>query len=159
MKYSKGHFREIQKSLKEAATRVIMGSSSVSEMRGVAKLAEIKINYVKYLSKEYALMIKKNKIVVTGGNGRFAQSLKKIKSKYNFVYPSKNKLDITYTNSIIRFLKKTKPKSVLHLAGLSRPMIDHEKKITKSINLNITNRQKESKEILRRKKKEIIFNW
>ena len=82
-------------------------------------------------------MIKKNKIVVTGGNGRFAQSLKKIKSKYNFVYPSKNKLDITYTNSIIRFLKKTKPKSVLHLAGLSRPMIDHEKKITKSINLNI----------------------
>ena len=36
-------------------------------------------------------MIKNNKIVVTGGTGRFAQSLKKIRSKYNFVYPSKKK--------------------------------------------------------------------
>ena len=82
-------------------------------------------------------MIKRNKIVVTGGSGRFAQSLKKTKSKYNFIYPSKNKLNITNINSIVSFLKKTKPKSVLHLAGLSRPMIDHEKKISESINLNI----------------------
>mgnify|MGYP001179977201 CR=1 FL=1 len=79
----------------------------------------------------------KKKIIVTGGSGRFAQSLKKIKCKHNFIYPNKNKLDITNTNSILRFLKKTKPKSVLHLAGLSRPMVLHEKKIAKSINLNI----------------------
>ena len=45
-------------------------------------------------------MIKNNKIVVTGGSGRFAQSLKKIKSKYNFIYPNKKKLNITNTNSI-----------------------------------------------------------
>ena len=82
-------------------------------------------------------MIKKKKIVVTGGTGRFAQSLKKIKSKYNFIYPSKKKLDITNIKSIFRYLKKTKPYSVLHLAGLSRPMIEHEKNISKSINLNI----------------------
>jgi len=31
-------------------------------------------------------MINNNKIVVTGGSGRFAQSLKKIKSKYKFIY-------------------------------------------------------------------------
>ena len=82
-------------------------------------------------------MINKNKIVVTGGSGRFAQSLKKIKCKYNFIYPSKKRLDITNINSIFSFLKKTKPRSVLHLAGLSRPMSEHEKKIVKSINLNI----------------------
>jgi len=82
-------------------------------------------------------MISKNKIVVTGGSGRFAQSLKKIKCKYNFIYPSKKKLNITNINSIFRFLKKTKPTSVLHLAGLSRPMIEHERNINKSINLNI----------------------
>ena len=82
-------------------------------------------------------MVNKNKIVVTGGSGRFAQSLKKIKCKYNFIYPSKKKLNITNINSISRFLKKTKPKSVLHLAGLSRPMIEHERNINKSINLNI----------------------
>ena len=82
-------------------------------------------------------MIKNNKIVVTGGSGRFAQSLKKIKSKYNFIYPNKKKLNITNTNSIFKFLKKTKPKAVLHLAGLSRPMNKHEKNITESIKLNI----------------------
>ena len=82
-------------------------------------------------------MLAKNKIVVTGGSGRFAQALKKIKSKYKFIYPSKNILDITNTKSIRKFLKKTKPQFVLHLAGLSRPMIEHKNNINKSINLNI----------------------
>ena len=82
-------------------------------------------------------MISKNKIVVTGGTGRFAQCLKKIKCQYKFIYPSKNSLNIINLNSIKKFLKKEKPKSVLHLAGLSRPMIEHDKNIAKSINLNI----------------------
>ena len=82
-------------------------------------------------------MPKKNIIVVTGGSGRFAQSLKKTESKYKFIYPSKNLLNITNLNSIKKFLKKVRPKSVLHLAGLSRPMIEHDKNIAKSINLNI----------------------
>ena len=79
----------------------------------------------------------KNKIVVTGGSGRFAESLKKIKSKYKFIYPSKNSLNIINLNSIKKFLKKEKPSSVLHLAALSRPMVQHDKNISKSINLNI----------------------
>ena len=82
-------------------------------------------------------MSEENIIVVTGGSGRFAQSLKKTKSKYKFIYPSKNLLNITNLNSIKKILRKVKPKSVLHLAGLSRPMIEHEKNIRKSINLNI----------------------
>ena len=82
-------------------------------------------------------MLKKNKIVVTGGSGRLAQSLKKTKSKYNFLYPSKSSLNITNINSIKRFLKKEKPASVLHLAALSRPMSLHDKNINKSISTNI----------------------
>jgi dTDP-4-dehydrorhamnose reductase len=82
-------------------------------------------------------MISKNKIVVTGGTGRFAQCLKKIKCQYKFIYPSKNSLNIINLNSIKKFLKKEKPKSVLHLAGLSRPMALHDKNINKSISLNI----------------------
>ncbi len=82
-------------------------------------------------------MINNSKIVVTGGSGRFAQSLKKVKSKYKFIYPSKNSLNIINVNSIKKFLKKEKPTSVLHLAALSRPMVQHEKNISKSINLNI----------------------
>ena len=82
-------------------------------------------------------MINNNKIVVTGGSGRFAQSLKKIKSKYNFIYSSTKSLNIINLNSIKKFLKKEKPSSVLHLAALSRPMVQHDKNISKSINLNI----------------------
>ena len=82
-------------------------------------------------------MINNNKIVVTGGSGRFAQSLKKIKSKYNFIYPSTKSLNIINLNSIKKFIKKEKPSSVLHLAALSRPMVQHDKNISKSINLNI----------------------
>ena len=46
-------------------------------------------------------------------------------------------MNITKINSIKSYLKKTKPKILIHLAGLSRPMIQHEKKISRSINLNI----------------------
>ena len=52
-------------------------------------------------------MINNNKIVVTGGSGRFAQSLKKIKSKYDFIYPSAKSLNIVNLNSIRKFLKKS----------------------------------------------------
>ena len=69
----------------------------------------------------------KKKIVVTGGSGRFAQSLKKVKSQYKFIYPKKRQLDITNSNLIKKYLKKMRPSSILHLAGLSRPMIEHEK--------------------------------
>jgi dTDP-4-dehydrorhamnose reductase len=39
--------------------------------------------------------------------------------------------------NIENYLKKNKPKILIHLAGLSRPMSLHEKNIIKSINLNI----------------------
>ena len=82
-------------------------------------------------------MILKKKIVVTGGSGRFAQSLKKVSCKYRFIYPKKSQLNITNLNSIRKYLKKIRAQSVLHLAGLSRPMSVHERNISKSINLNI----------------------
>ena len=77
------------------------------------------------------------KILVTGGEGRFADELKKIKTNYNFIFLNKKKLDICKLNSVTRAIKKYKPNIVLHLAGLSRPMDIHEKNIFKSINLNI----------------------
>ena len=46
-------------------------------------------------------MLYENKIVVTGGSGRFAKTLKKTKSKYKFVYPNKSALNITNLNSIL----------------------------------------------------------
>jgi|TARA_B100001093_G_scaffold350899_1_gene335410 dTDP-4-dehydrorhamnose reductase len=79
----------------------------------------------------------KNRIVVTGGTGRFAQEIKKVKTKFNVYFPSKKELNILNLKSISNFLRRKKPKYLLHLAGLSRPMKIHEKLINKSIDLNI----------------------
>ena len=81
-------------------------------------------------------MKKKNLIIVTGGTGRFGKVLKK-KKYSNFIFPSKKELNILNLVSIEKYLKKRKPKIIIHLAGLSRPLSIHEKEIRKSINLNI----------------------
>ena len=77
------------------------------------------------------------KIIVTGGTSRFAQSLKKIKSTYKIKYPLKKNFNILKYNQIFKFLKKENPNYLIHLAGLSRPMMDHDILISKSIDLNI----------------------
>jgi len=77
-----------------------------------------------------------NKILVTGGSGRFGKTLKKFNYK-NFIYPTKKQLDITNVKSIRKYIAKIRPKAIIHLAGLSRPLSLHEKEPTKSINLNI----------------------
>jgi dTDP-4-dehydrorhamnose reductase len=79
----------------------------------------------------------KKRIVITGGTGRFGNELKKVKTNYKLFFPTKKKLDILKINTIRNFLKKTRPNFVIHLAGLSRPMEEHDKNINKSINLNI----------------------
>ena len=79
----------------------------------------------------------KNNIVITGGNGRFGSVLKKINNKNSFIFPTKKQLNILKLNSINNYLKKKKPKILIHLAGLSRPMNIHDKNIIKSIDLNI----------------------
>ena len=72
------------------------------------------------------------KIVVTGGSGRFGKVFQKNVGK-NYLFPSKKELNILKFNSIIKYLKKKKPKYLIHVAGLSRPMVIHEKNIEKSI--------------------------
>ena len=77
------------------------------------------------------------KILVTGGEGRFAQELKKNSNNYRFIFRNKKQLNILSIKSIKKNIQKYKPNILLHLAGLSRPMSLHEKKINESINLNI----------------------
>ena len=82
-------------------------------------------------------MTPKHKIVITGGNGRFGEILKKIYKSKKILYPCKSDLNILSTKSIEKYLKKTKPKILIHLAGLSRPMKIHDREIIRSIDLNI----------------------
>jgi dTDP-4-dehydrorhamnose reductase len=77
------------------------------------------------------------KIVITGGNGRFAKVLKLNNRKLDIFYPDKKKLNILKINSIKNYLKKIKPRYLIHAAGLSRPMNIHDKRISRSIDLNI----------------------
>ncbi len=77
------------------------------------------------------------KIIITGGTGRFGQTLKNYKSKYKLFFPGKKKLNILNFKSSLNYLKKIKPNYLVHLAGLSRPMNVHDKEIEKSIDLNI----------------------
>ena len=76
-------------------------------------------------------------IVITGGHGRFGSVLKKINNKKNLLFPTKKQLNILKLNSIKNYLKIKKPRVLIHLAGLSRPMDTHDKNINKSIDLNI----------------------
>ena len=96
------------------------------------------------------------KIVVTGGNGRFAQELRHIKSRYKFIFRSKKQLNILSITSIRKNLQRFKPNCILHLAGLSRPMSIHDKNINKSIDLNIIGTANLVK-ICNEKKIKIIF--
>ena len=79
----------------------------------------------------------KRKILLTGGDGRFAKILKKKNKSLDIFFVSKKQCDILDLNSITKIVKKVRPKILIHCAGLSRPMAIHEKDISKSIDLNI----------------------
>ena len=77
------------------------------------------------------------KIVITGGSGRFGSILKKKYKSNKLFYPNKSKLNILSIKSIENYLNDIKPKILIHLAGLSRPMKIHDNNISRSIDLNI----------------------
>ena len=79
----------------------------------------------------------RKKIIITGGSGRFGQILKKIKTNHSLFFPSKKELDILNLKKIEKYFSSKKPNAVVHLAGFSRPMSNHEKNFIKSIDLNI----------------------
>jgi dTDP-4-dehydrorhamnose reductase len=79
----------------------------------------------------------KDKIVFTGGSGRFGKVFKSAYSFKNIYYPSRKDLDICNYKSIKKFLKKIRPKIVIHTAAISRPMNIHDNYPQRSIQTNI----------------------
>ena len=55
----------------------------------------------------------KNRIVITGGTGRFGFELKKTKNKYRLFFPLKKELNILKLKSILNYLKLKKPKYLI----------------------------------------------
>jgi len=83
------------------------------------------------------LASKLKKILVTGASSRFCKFLKKDLMTYNAIFVRKNKFNITDLKQMDRYLDKENFTHLIHIAGLSRPMIIHETNISKSIDLNI----------------------
>lgn len=100
----------------------------------------------------------KNKILVTGGDGRFAKVLSKYNKKLNLIFANKRECNILNENSIDKAIKKVKPKIIFHCAGLSRPMSIHENNIENSIDANIIGTANVVKACKRKKIKLIYFS-
>ena len=77
------------------------------------------------------------KILVTGGDGRFAKVLKQKNKFMDLTFVSKKQCNIMNLKSIERIFQQIKPKIIFHCAALSRPMDIHNRDIIKSININI----------------------
>ncbi len=78
-----------------------------------------------------------SKIIITGGEGRFAKTLKKYFFGKNIFYFKKIDFDILNEKSMEKKINKIKPNLILHLAALSRPLSIHDNNISKSIDINI----------------------
>ena len=102
--------------------------------------------------------MKNLKIVFTGGSGRFGKIFKKTKSKHTIYFPTKSELNILNIASIEKYITKKKPKILIHAAALSRPMEIHQKKIDKSIDLNIIGTANITKVCLKHNIKLIYFS-
>ena len=79
----------------------------------------------------------KKKIIITGGQGKFASYFKKFSKNYNIQFPDKKKLNVLNKLTLSRYLNKYKPDYLIHNAALSRPISIHEIDIVQSINKNI----------------------
>ena len=82
-------------------------------------------------------MKKKDKIIFTGGSGKFGSVFKRIHQNRKILYPTSNQLNIKNYKSIKKYLSKNKPKYFIHTAALSRPMNIHDRNIITSIETNI----------------------
>ena len=100
----------------------------------------------------------KKLILVTGGDGRISNVLKKTNKNLNLYFASKKECNILDINSINKLIKKINPQIIIHCAGLSRPMNIHDKNISKSIDLNIIGTSNITKVCEKNKIKLIYFS-
>lgn len=78
------------------------------------------------------------KVIVSGGNGNFAKSLRDIKTeKYHFVFLEKEKLNVQDFENVQRVLDIENPDIFLHSGALTRPMSKHIVDPEASIRTNI----------------------
>ena len=92
-------------------------SLGIIKMKSLKKKKIIRVN-------GFLMLLYKNRVVVTGGTGRFGQVLKKIKSKNKLFFPKKSELNILKVNSITKFLNLKKDDFIELEGGPSGFIVD-----------------------------------
>ena len=77
------------------------------------------------------------RLLISGGEGRFASEIINSNTEYDIYAPSKSEMDISDIHSIRRAIYKFNPDIFLHPAALTRPMLKHVDYPELSIGLNI----------------------
>ena len=78
-----------------------------------------------------------SKILISGGNGKFAKQLVKFNTNHKLFTPSKNEMNVTDIKNIDSFVCKVNPNIFIHAGAMTRPMVIHENDPDKSIINNI----------------------
>ena len=77
------------------------------------------------------------KILISGGDGKFAQAILKNNTKFKIFAPNKRQMNILKYNTVANYIKKTNAKIFIHSAALTTPMSRHTSEIKSSIDTNI----------------------
>tara|TARA_R110001592_G_scaffold37065_1_gene123942 strand:+ start:2715 stop:3434 length:720 start_codon:yes stop_codon:yes gene_type:complete len=76
-------------------------------------------------------------ILISGGNGEFANQLKKHNTDYKVISPDKKDMDVTDISSLEEVVSLTHPDYFIHAGALTRPMVIHETEPNRSVATNI----------------------
>ncbi len=77
------------------------------------------------------------KVLISGGDGKFASEIKKYNTEYEIIAPSRNEMDVHNIEQVEHIVSTVKPDILLHAAAHTRPMVSHEKHPDISIKTNI----------------------
>jgi len=77
------------------------------------------------------------KMLISGGDGKFATQIIENNTKYQIFAPSKEEMDITDAKVVEEYVSSWKPDVFLHAAAYTRPMAKHCENPDKSIQINI----------------------
>jgi len=77
------------------------------------------------------------KVLVSGGNGKFAEKLVQYNTEYEMIALGKSDLDVTDPSNIETVIGELMPDIFIHAAALTRPMAHHNVFPDKSIRSNI----------------------
>ena len=77
------------------------------------------------------------KILISGGNGKFAKQFIRLNTEHEIIAPSKGEMDVTQYSYVSRFIAEHRPDIFLHAGALTRPMAKHETDPARGIHNNI----------------------